>query len=374
MRTGLTLEGLTKTYPTPDGTSRFVVMQDFTLTLEPGEFVCLVGHSGCGKSTALSIAAGLNTADAGHVTVNGAVVDGPGLDRGVVFQAPCLLPWLSALDNVRLGIDQAKPKLAKKERVALAMRYLEKVGLGDAAHVRPSELSQGMQQRVGIARAFALAPRVLLLDEPFGMLDSLTRVELQEVLLHLWRAERTTALMVTHDVDEALFLADRVALMTNGPDARLGAVLTVPFSRPRERHEVMAHPAFFELREDIMTFLEDARATSGHRRPSARADQGSTDGPRRRIANARPCRIVRSDAYGRGLPTDTWIRSHAASPPPSPSLLPWPLPRRPRRRRASPPPATPPPPRLPAAASPPSRSRSRPTASPTSTSSPTPTR
>ena len=204
MRTGLTLEGLTKTYPTPDGTSRFVVMQDFTLTLEPGEFVCLVGHSGCGKSTALSIAAGLNTADAGHVTVNGAVVDGPGLDRGVVFQAPCLLPWLSALDNVRLGIDQAKPKLAKKERVALAMRYLEKVGLGDAAHVRPSELSQGMQQRVGIARAFALAPRVLLLDEPFGMLDSLTRVELQEVLLHLWRAERTTALMVTHDVDEAL--------------------------------------------------------------------------------------------------------------------------------------------------------------------------
>jgi nitrate ABC transporter ATP-binding subunit len=265
MRTGLTLEGLTKTYPTPDGTSRFVVMQDFTLTLEPGEFVCLVGHSGCGKSTALSIAAGLNTADAGCVTVNGAVVAGPGLDRGVVFQAPCLLPWLSALDNVRLGIDQARPKLAKKDRVALAMRYLEKVGLGDAAHVRPSELSQGMQQRVGIARAFALAPRVLLLDEPFGMLDSLTRVELQEVLLHLWRAERTTALMVTHDVDEALFLADRVALMTNGPDARLGAVLTVPFSRPRERHEVMAHPAFFELREDIMTFLE----THAHQRAPA---------------------------------------------------------------------------------------------------------
>jgi nitrate/nitrite transport system ATP-binding protein len=267
MRTGLALEGLTKTYPTPDGTSRFVVMQDFSLTLEAGEFVCLVGHSGCGKSTALSIAAGLNTADAGYVSINGAVVNGPGLDRGVVFQAPCLLPWLSALDNVRLGIDQAKPKLAKKERVALAMRYLEKVGLGDAAHVKPGELSQGMQQRVGIARAFALAPRVLLLDEPFGMLDSLTRVELQEVLLHLWRAERTTALMVTHDVDEALFLADRVALMTNGPDARLGAVLTVPFSRPRERHEVMAHPAFFELREEIMTFLE----THAHQRAAPAA-------------------------------------------------------------------------------------------------------
>ena len=256
MTTGLALEGLTKTYPTPDGTSRFVVMRDFTLRLAPGEFVCLVGHSGCGKSTALSIAAGLNTADAGHVTVAGERVDGPGIDRGVVFQSPCLLPWLSAIDNVRLALDQSRPHLARVDRLTLAGRYLDKVGLADAAHVRPSELSQGMQQRVGIARAFALAPRVLLLDEPFGMLDSLTRVELQETLLQLWRAERTTALMVTHDVDEALFLADRIALMTNGPDARLGAVLTVPFSRPRERHEVMAHPAFFELREDIMTFLE----------------------------------------------------------------------------------------------------------------------
>ena len=256
MRTGLTLEGLTKTYPTPDGTSRFVVMQDFTLTLEPGEFVCLVGHSGCGKSTALSIAAGLNSADAGHVTVNGAVVNGPGLDRGVVFQAPCLLPWLSALDNVRLGIDQAKPRLAKKERVALAMRYLEKVGLGDSAHVKPGELSQGMQQRVGIARAFALAPRVLLLDEPFGMLDSLTRVELQEVLLHLWRAERTTALMVTHDVDEALFLSDRVVMMTQGPDARVGATLDIPFARPRTRKHVMDDDRYYPLREQVIGFLE----------------------------------------------------------------------------------------------------------------------
>ena len=187
-------------------------------------------------------------------------------ERHEVMEHPAFFccAWLSGSTRPPRH-DQAKPKLAKKERVALAMRYLEKVGLGDAAHVRPSELSQGMQQRVGIARAFALAPRVLLLDEPFGMLDSLTRVELQEVLLHLWRAERTTALMVTHDVDEALFLADRVALMTNGPDARLGAVLTVPFSRPRERHEVMAHPAFFELREDIMTFLE----THAHQRAPA---------------------------------------------------------------------------------------------------------
>jgi nitrate/nitrite transport system ATP-binding protein len=256
MTTGLALEGLTKTYPTPDGLGRFVVMRDFTLRLAPSEFVCLVGHSGCGKSTALSIAAGLNTADAGHVTIGGERVDGPGLDRGVVFQSPCLLPWLSAIDNVRLALDQSRPHLATIDRLTLARRYLDRVGLAEAADARPAQLSQGMQQRVGIARAFALSPRVLLLDEPFGMLDSLTRVELQETLLHLWRAERTTALMVTHDVDEALFLADRIALMTNGPDARLGAVLTVPFARPRERHEVMAHPAFFELREEIMTFLE----------------------------------------------------------------------------------------------------------------------
>jgi nitrate/nitrite transport system ATP-binding protein len=264
MRTGLALEALTKTYPTPDGTGRFVVMRDFTLTLQPGEFVCLVGHSGCGKSTALSIAAGLNTADAGHVSVNGLVVDGPGLDRGVVFQAPCLLPWLSALDNVRLGIDQAKPKLAKKERVALAMRYLEKVGLGDAAHVRPTELSQGMQQRVGIARAFALSPKMLLLDEPFGILDSLTRMELQEVLLDLLARDQKTTLMVTHDVDEALFMSDRVVMMTTGPRAKIGDILQVHLPRPRVRSDVLEHPDYYSLRERLIGFLE-GQAEPSHR-------------------------------------------------------------------------------------------------------------
>ena len=219
------------------------------------------------------------------------------------------------------------------------MRYLEKVGLGDAAHVRPSELSQGMQQRVGIARAFALAPRVLLLDEPFGMLDSLTRVELQEVLLDLWRAERTTALMVTHDVDEALFLADRVALMTNGPDARLGAVLTVPFSRPRERHEVMAHPAFFELREEIMTFLEThahQRAPRGLGAHTGTHVIGCTDAPDASFRRLRersthqahgyahsPLRLRRrarrrARTHGRRRPR----RRRRAAPPPAPAPAP----------------------------------------------------
>jgi nitrate/nitrite transport system ATP-binding protein len=251
----LALCDLMKVYPSATGP--FVVMRDVSLSLAEGEFVCLVGHSGCGKSTALSIAAGLVPATSGRVLVNGVPIDGPGLDRGVVFQAPCLLPWLSVQDNVRLAIDQARPHLPKRERAALAAHYLERVGLGDALQRRPSEISSGMQQRVGIARAFALVPRVMLLDEPFGMLDSITRLELQEVLLDLWRAERTTTLMVTHDVDEALFLADRIALMTNGPEARLHAVLRVPFTRPRSRRDVFEHPLFYELREQIMTFLED---------------------------------------------------------------------------------------------------------------------
>ena len=255
MTPALALSGLTKIYPTSTGA--FVVMRDLDLALADGEFVCLVGHSGCGKSTVLSIAAGLTRPTRGDVLVGGRRVSGPGLDRGVVFQAPCLLPWLTVRDNVRLAIDQAQPRLPKAERAALAARYLERVGLGDSLDRKPAQISSGMQQRVGIARAFALAPRVLLLDEPFGMLDSITRLELQEALLELWAREQTTALMVTHDVDEALFVADRIALMTSGPDARIGAVLRVPFARPRDRRVVMEHPHFYELREQIMTFLED---------------------------------------------------------------------------------------------------------------------
>jgi nitrate/nitrite transport system ATP-binding protein len=261
MKTMLALRGLAKVYPNPAG--EFVVMRDFDLAIDEGEFVCLVGHSGCGKSTVLSIAAGLTAPTHGRVEVAGAPISGPGLDRGVVFQAPCLLPWLTACENVRLAVDQARPHLARPDRATIARRYLERVGLGDAADRKPAEISAGMQQRVGIARAFALAPRVLLLDEPFGMLDSITRLELQSALLELWSREQTTALMVTHDVDEALFVADRIALMTSGPDARLGAVLEVPFARPRDRREVMEHPLFYELRERIMSFLEEHGTAPG---------------------------------------------------------------------------------------------------------------
>jgi nitrate ABC transporter ATP-binding subunit len=254
---------LRKTFPAPGGEA--VVVRDFDLALAEGEFVSIIGHSGCGKSTVLSIVAGLVDATSGGVTVAGREIDGPGPDRGVVFQAPCLLPWLTALDNVRLGVDQVFARRARGERVKIAERALDLVGLGDALHKRPAELSAGMRQRVGIARAFALSPRVLLLDEPFGMLDSLTRMELQGVLLDLLAQESKTVLMVTHDVDEALFLSDRVAMMTSGPAARLGGILRVPFPRPRERHAVLEHADYYALREELIGFLgaEGGRTPGG---------------------------------------------------------------------------------------------------------------
>jgi nitrate/nitrite transport system ATP-binding protein len=239
------------------------VVRDFNLWVKQGEFVSLIGHSGCGKSTVLSIVAGLNDLTTGGIVLAGREIDGPGPDRGVVFQSPSLLPWMTALENVRLGLDQVRPKAPKAERRQAALHYLELVGLGDAAHKRPAELSQGMRQRVGLARAFALNPKMLLLDEPFGMLDSLTRFELQQVLIELWAQDQKTALMVTHDVDEALFLSDRVVMMTNGPEARVGDILDVPFPRPRDRQAVMDHPEYYQLRERLDGFLE----AQGHHHP-----------------------------------------------------------------------------------------------------------
>ncbi|HEX6765993.1 MAG TPA: ATP-binding cassette domain-containing protein, partial [Polyangiaceae bacterium] len=193
MKKYLDLWQLKKTFPTPAGPS--LVVDGFDLTLAQGEFVCLIGHSGCGKSTVLSMVAGLTQATSGTIILAGREVRGPGTDRGVVFQAPCLFDWMTALENVLIGVEQAFPRKTRRERTALATEHLERVGLGDALHKRPAELSQGMRQRVGLARAFALEPKMLLLDEPFGMLDSLTRLELQGVLLELWQKQRITALM-----------------------------------------------------------------------------------------------------------------------------------------------------------------------------------
>jgi len=268
----LILDQLTKTYPTPEGP--VIIVRDFNLRIRKGEFVCLIGHSGCGKSTVLSMVAGLNDISGGAIILAGKELVGPGPDRGVVFQSPCLLPWLTASENVMLGINQVFFRASKREREQIAEFYLNVVGLGDSRHRKPAELSAGMKQRVGIARAFALSPKMLLLDEPFGMLDSLTRFELQQALLDLWRRDQKTALMVTHDVDEALFLSDRIVMMTNGPEACVGDILEVDFPRPRHRPEVMAHPIYYRLREHLIAFLEkQARPTDRAPAPQSPAER-----------------------------------------------------------------------------------------------------
>jgi nitrate/nitrite transport system ATP-binding protein len=246
---------LGKTYNTPNGPA--VIVRDFNLDMDQGEFVSLIGHSGCGKSTVLSMIAGLTEPSSGSVVVANREIDGPGPDRGIVFQSPCLLPWLSALNNVMLGIDRVFPHVSRSERLKLGEYFLALVGLSDSLHRSAAELSQGMQQRVGIARAFAISPKMLLLDEPFGMLDSLTRMELQEIVLELLACDNRSSLMVTHDVDEALFMSDRIVMMTNGPDARVGDILHVPFPKPRRRTEVLNHAEYYPLRERMLAFLEE---------------------------------------------------------------------------------------------------------------------
>ena len=268
MSAHLEISNLTKTYATRTGPA--VIVQNFNLHIRKGEFVCLIGHSGCGKSTVLSMVAGLSDITSGGIVLGGRELVGAGPDRGVVFQSPSLLPWLTAFENVMLGVDQVYYTASREERRQVAEYYLGVVGLGDALHRKPAELSQGMRQRVGIARAFALSPRMLLLDEPFGMLDTITRYELQQVLIELWRRDKKTALMVTHDVDEALFLADRIVMMTDGPASEVGDILEVPFPRPRERKAVMEHPDYYRLREHLIEFLE-VHAHRNKRVPAAPA-------------------------------------------------------------------------------------------------------
>ncbi|MEQ6118605.1 ABC transporter ATP-binding protein [Reichenbachiella sp. MALMAid0571] len=249
----LICENLTKIYPTPKGD--YVVLNDLQLNIKEGEFISIIGHSGCGKSTLLTMIAGLNDINSGKIMVSGEAIREAGPDRAVVFQSPSLLPWLSALQNVLIGVKQVFPHATKAQKLDICKYYLDKVGLGNDFHKKATELSQGMQQRVGIARAFALKPKVLLLDEPFGMLDSLTRGELQDVLLEVWQKEKITAVMVTHDVDESIFLADRVIMMTSGPYAKIGDELIIPFERPRVRKAVLEHPEYYDYRGYLMNFL-----------------------------------------------------------------------------------------------------------------------
>jgi len=257
----LEITQLGKSYDTEQG--RAIIVKDFNLKVAEGEFVSIIGHSGCGKSTVLSIAMGLNEATEGGVIIAGREVVGPGLDRGVVFQSAALLPWLTARENVLLAVEQVNQRLSSKVVQALADKFLNAVGLAGVAVCYPDELSAGMRQRVGIARAFALEPRVLLLDEPFSLLDVITRMELQDQLIQLCAQEHKTVLMVTHDVDEALLLADRVVMMTNGPAATVGEVVTVPFERPRDRLTMLDDPHYHAVRRQLLSFLEERAARAG---------------------------------------------------------------------------------------------------------------
>lgn len=250
----LVCQDLTKIYPTPKGD--YVVLENLQLQVKNGEFISVIGHSGCGKSTMLTMIAGLNSISGGKILLDGSPIRDAGPDRAVVFQSPSLLPWLTALENVLIGVKQVFPHGTKEQRIEICKYYLDKVGLGNDFDKKATELSQGMQQRVGIARAFALKPKVLLLDEPFGMLDSLTRAELQDVLLEVWNKEQITAIMVTHDVDESIFLADRVIMMTSGPYAKIGDELPIHLERPRTRKEVIEHPDYYDLRGYLINFLE----------------------------------------------------------------------------------------------------------------------
>ncbi|MEW5879935.1 MAG: ABC transporter ATP-binding protein [Pseudomonadota bacterium] len=250
----LHIEGAGKSFATRAG--EFVALRDIHLDIARGEFVAVIGHSGCGKSTLLNLVAGLLQPDAGLVILAGREVRAPGPDRGVVFQGHSLLPWLTCFDNVYLAVERVfgdrepKARLAERTHAALAL-----VGLAHAAHKRPGEISGGMKQRVGIARALAIEPKMLLLDEPFGALDALTRARLQDELMRIVAATGSTVLMVTHDVDEAVLLADRIVMMTNGPAATIGEILPVPLPRPRDRLEMAQHPIYLRCRERVLEFL-----------------------------------------------------------------------------------------------------------------------
>jgi nitrate/nitrite transport system ATP-binding protein len=245
---------LSKVYPTPTGP--LTVVENFDLKVRKGEFISVIGHSGCGKSTVLSMTAGLNEVSYGGIILDGREVAAAGPDRAVVFQAPSLFPWLTARENVALGVDRVYPRTSRRERDQIVDYYLERVGLSDSLDKLAASMSNGMRQRVGIARAFALSPKLLLLDEPFGMLDSLTRWDLQEVLMEVWTRTQVTALCVTHDVDEAILLADRVVMMTNGPNARIGHVMEVDIPRPRTRKALLEHPNYYRYRRELLDFLE----------------------------------------------------------------------------------------------------------------------
>lgn len=247
------IENVSKVYDTPKGP--YTVLDGVNLSIESGEFICLIGHSGCGKSTLLNMVAGFNQPTDGIVQVNNQPIVEPGPDRMMVFQGYALLPWRTVWENVYLAVNAVYKDKSKAEKEEIVKQNIALVGLTEAQHKTPSQISGGMKQRVAIARALSIRPQVLILDEPFGALDPITKEELQEELLKIWSDNRCTVLMITHDLDEALFLADRLVMMTNGPHAKIGEILDIPFERPRDRTLIMEDPTYYELRNQALDFL-----------------------------------------------------------------------------------------------------------------------
>ncbi len=249
------VQGLARRYPSPGSKDMLTVFEDASFGIDKGEFVCIIGHSGCGKSTILNVLAGLDAASDGVVLMNGKEVAGPSLERGVVFQNYSLLPWRSTLKNITFAVQARWPQWSKEKVIEHSMKFLELVGLKGAEQRKPSQLSGGMRQRVSIARAFATQPQLLLMDEPFGALDALTRGMIQEELIKIWEETQQTVFMITHDVDEAILLSDRILLMTNGPHARVAESVKVSIDRPRNRTDIIHHPNYYKIRNHLVDFL-----------------------------------------------------------------------------------------------------------------------
>lgn len=251
----LDIDHVSKYFPSSSGNGQVCIFKDVTIKIDKGEFVTVIGHSGCGKSTLLNMVAGLDTMSEGGILLNGREVSGPGLDRMVVFQNFSLMPWMTVFENIRLAVRAAYPDWDRAKIAAHVHKYIELVGLTGAEEKRPVALSGGMKQRVGLARAFSIEPKVLLLDEPFAQIDALTRGVIQEELIQMWNATRNTVFMVTHDVDEAILLSDRILLMTNGPCARIAELVDVAIPRPRARETIIEHPHYYKIRNHVIHFL-----------------------------------------------------------------------------------------------------------------------
>ena len=251
---------------TGQASSDFIAIEDINLDIEHNTFVSIIGPSGCGKSTLLNIIAGLSSATSGEVKINGQIVNKPGPDRGMVFQSYALMPWMTVEDNIKFAVETVYPKMSVKQQKRIVKENIQLVGLTGAESKRPHELSGGMRQRVGIARALAINPQILLMDEPFGALDALTRGFLQDEIERIWEQQRKTAIMITHSIEEALLLSDRIVMMTKGPAARIDEVLEVPFPRPRDRTTVENHPAYLELKQEMEDHLyRETRAVEAAR-------------------------------------------------------------------------------------------------------------